>query len=366
MHKRIAFWIVLLISAQSSVHAEDFCVSNAVELQDALWQSQTNAQNNHIKLVTGTYHTSDNGNLDHGFEYVNSMPGSLTISGGWQVSGAGVICALSRNVVGAEETVLNGDQMHRVLNIMAGDSNVSIMIVNLTIQNGFPYAANNSAGGLQIMGFDGNKGLIGDVLIDRVIFRQNQGNYVSALAVDSGGRVQVRNSLFWGNEVNISYTAGLSSNGVQPIYFTNNTVVNNTTLSANGVSGVLLQNTGSGGSVAVNNILWDNTLWDIVFSGTSANHHLLYNVIQTVTGHAGTNIGNSTADPLLDINFNLTLQSPALNAGVVPTPGQPNAPIELDWELGDYDVYASPRMQGLSVDMGTVEVTEIIFNSTFD
>lgn len=366
MHKRIAFWIVLLVSAQSSVHAEDFCVSNAVEFQDALWQAQINAQNNHIKLVTGTYHTSDNGNLDSGFEYVNSMPGSLTISGGWQVSGAGVICTLSRTIVAASETILSGDHLHRVLSIAAGDANANVTIINLTIQDGFPYTDNGATGGLQISGFDGNNDLVADVLIDRVIFRQNQGNYASTLTVNSSGSVHVRNSLFWGNEVNISYTAGLSSNGSEPVYFTNNTVVANTTLSANGVSGVFLQNTGSGGIVAANNILWDNTLWDIVFSGTSANHHLLYNVLQTVIGNAGTNIGNSNANPMLGVDFTLTQDSPALDAGVVPTPGQPNTPVELDWELGDYDVDAHSREMGLSVDMGAIEFLEVIFIGTFE
>ena len=83
-----------------------------------------------------------------------------------------------------------------------------------------------------IKGF-GEPGQAGNVLIDRVVFTGNTAYSVSALAVESFGRVDISNSLFYTNTVALFYTAGVSrnSNSSDGTYFVNNTVVNNTTLS---------------------------------------------------------------------------------------------------------------------------------------
>ena len=297
---RTSALVLLVASTVSPALAEDFCVSTAQELQDALTQAQGNAQNNTIKIETGTYHTADNGNSDLGFIYTNSMPGSLTITGGWQSN-----CAPSRPGSSAFETVLDGGNADRVLAISAGNANVNIAIENLTIQSGMAPALGNEGGGLLIKGF-GSNDEAGTVSIDRVVFTGNQANYRSALSIESYGRVEVTNSLFHDNIANISGTVQISrlNDNIQATYFINNTLVNNTIENSGNV--VRLRKRGPGGNVAANNILWNNVaLWDISFSGNSANQHLLYNTVQNVINNGGFDVGNSNADPHARIRFQL-------------------------------------------------------------
>ncbi len=364
MNKRTIYWALLASFLTQTIHAAEFCVTNSLELQDALNQAATNVQNNHIKLVSGVYLTEDNGLLDQGFFYENSMPGSLTLSGGWQLSGGGN-CFFTRVRDSAYDTVLSGSGQDRVLYIAAGQSNTPISLSNLSISNGNPGSASGQTGGLLISGFSSGF-YAGDVLLDRLVFIGNEGNYYSALRVDSVGRVDVKNSLFRNNTVNISYTAWISSDSSDTVYFTNNTVTNNDANSTSGVSGVILRNTDSGGAVAANNIFWNNELWDVVFSGISANHHLINNLYQTATGHAGIEIDNITTNPQFNTNFTLSNQSPAIDAGIAPPENQPNPPVELDWTVGEYDLQSYGRNQGLSVDMGAMEFVENIFGNGFE
>jgi len=348
----------------SPVAAEDFCVETAVELQAALWQAQINAQNNHIKIVKGVYQTADNGSLGLGFQYDNSMPASLTITGGWTTG-----CGLFRGRSSAFETVLDGGNLDRVLSINAGNDNVAIALRNLTIQSGFPYESDAVVGGLLIKGF-GEQDQAGNVLIDRVVFTGNTAYSVSALAVESFGRVDISNSLFYNNTVALFYTAGVSrnSNSSDGTYFVNNTVVDNTALSdetyAN--AAIVLQISDSGGAVAANNVMWNNTSLDLAFMGSSTNSHLLYNTVQNVIGNIGTNVGNITVDPMLAGNYTLMQNSPVLDAGFEPPTGPLNPPLELDWELGDTDIVGFPRHTGAAVDMGAFEAYDWLFNDRFE
>ncbi len=358
---RASALVLLVASTASPAVAEDFCVSTALELQNALTQAQGNAQNNTIRIETGIYHTADNGNLDQGFNYANSMPGSLTITGGWKPN-----CAPSRPGSSAFETVLDGGNVHRVLAIAAGDDNANIAIANLTIQSGLAPLLGNEGGGLLITGFQSNAET-GTVSIDRVVFTDNQANYRSALAIESHGRVEVTNSLFHDNIANISGMVQISrlNDNIQATYFINNTLVNNTIENSGNI--VSLRKSGPGGNVAANNILWNNVaLWDISFSGNSANQHLLYNTVQNVIGNAGVDVGNSSADPLLEFDFSLNPESPAIDAGFEPAPGLPNPPPELDWELGDLDVLAFQRVAGAAVDMGAFETLDVMFKDSFE
>ncbi len=352
---------LLLVSIVSTAAAEDFCVSTALELQNALTQAQGNAQNNHIRIEKGTYHTADNGNPDLGFNYANSMPGSLTITGGWLTN-----CTPSRFRSSALETVLDGGNADRVLAISAGDANVNIAIETLTIQSGMAPVLDNEGGGLLIKGFQ-SSAEAGTVSIDRVVFTGNQANYRSALSIESYGRVDVTNSLFHENIATISGTVQvrrINDNG-EATYFINNTLVNNAIENSGNI--VSLWKSGPGGNVAANNILWNNiALWDIQFSGNSANQHLLYNTVQNVIGNAGVEMGNSSTDPLLESDFSLGPESPAIDAGFEPPPGLPNPPPELDWQLGEFDVLGFLRVAGVAVDLGAVETPDEIFNDNFE
>lgn len=354
--------LVIALLAMSTAAAETFCVSTAQEFQNALTQAQGNAQNNEIRIESGTYSTANNGDPDLGFHYTNSMPGSLMISGGWPPN-----CIPNRIRPGAFETVLDGGNADRVLAISAGDANVEISITNLTIRSGIAPASNNQAGGLLIKGFGSNDDA-GTVSIDRVVFTDNQANYASALSVDSYDRVDITNSLLHDNTVSISNTARVrrNTNSSQATYFINNTVVNNIRLGDNGTSGVLLSKSGPGGNVAANNVLWNNISWDIQFSGTSANQHLLYTTLQNVIGNAGTEVGTSSSDPMLESDFRLSEGSPAVDAGFEPAPGLPDPPPELDWMLESFDVLRFRRVSGPAVDRGAFELQDALFVDRFE
>ncbi len=354
--------IGLLLVFINCVNAADFCVTNSLEFQQALSQAEINAQNSHIKLVTGIYSTLDNGLTDMGFEYSTTMPAELIISGGWSQSGSGN-CFMTRVLPGAEATILTGDNQNRVLSIAAGFGSAPVQVINLSIQSGF--TAVGMVGGMYISGVSSSD-YAGNVLVDRVSFVGNTAHSRAALLVESEGRVDVRNSLFKNNSITSSYAVGIENDSDQTAYFINNTVMNNNSTTNGSIGGVLLLNMGAGGSVAANNILWNNDSWDIVFSGTSANHHLLYNIIQSVTGNAGIDLDNSNENPLLNLDGSLTQLSPAIDAGLLPDENQPNPPVELDWEVGELDIQAFPRMMGATVDQGAFEFVDDIYSNGFE
>ena len=356
----IALWI-------SSAAAETFCVSTAVELQSALWQSQNNGQHDEIRIERGFYSTEENGSLGLGFSYSTIENGNLTIMGGYSEG-----CPGFRGIGDAFTTVLDGGGVHQVLAIFAGDSGAIVSVRNLTIQSGYPYSDEFSVGGLYIKGF-GDDALAERVNIKQVAFIGNEAAAgASALGIESQGRVDVSNSLFLDNIVNALYTAIISrsTSSSEATYFINNTVVNNTALdSTTGASGIWLNNTSSSGNVAANNVFWNNSgLFDLAMSGPGgsiSNNHLLHNIVQNAFGFGGTNIGNSTADPLFDTDFSLQQDSPARDAGFSP-PTNPNPPVELDWSLDLFDITYRLRLLGPGVDMGAFEYRDQLFADSFE
>lgn len=364
MNPKVALFTLLICLSVGSTQAADFCVDTASEFQDALDDAAINGQNNHIKLVSGVYLTANNGVPNKGFIHQNSMPGSLTISGGWSLSGSGN-CFFTRVRDSAYATVLSGSGQDQVLFIAIGNANADITLSNLSINNGASGGTSGPVGGLVIGGYT-SQDLAGNVLLDRLVFIGNEGNYHAALLIDSAGRVDVKNSLFRNNSVNISYTASINTDSSEGVYFTNNTVTQNHSGTANGVAGVLLRNMGDGGVVSANNIFWNNDFWDVVFSGTSANHHLLHNLYESATGHAGIEFGNIQTNPLFNTNYSLSDQSPAINAGLTPPENAPNPPVELNWTVGDYDLRSYTRTQGSSTDLGAMETVDYIFGSGFE
>ncbi|MEZ5472817.1 MAG: choice-of-anchor Q domain-containing protein [Marinicella sp.] len=363
MNHRIVIFALLANCSATIGYTAEFCVTNAQELQDALDLAANNTEDNHIQLVTGYYPTEFNGLPNQGFKYISALPSALEISGGWRLNGNN--CYQTRVVASANETLLAGGGIHQVLTIAAGDSDAAIKVSNLSITDGFPYSVNNHTGGLWIKGYDSN-GMASDVVLDRLVFINNKGSYSSALLIESEGRVDVKNSLFRGNTVGFNDTVSLKTSSSETTYFTNNTVVNNHTDNPNGRSGVHLRNYGSGGSLAANNIFWDNVKWDVVFEGISANHHLIYNTLETAIGNLGTTVANSYADPLFNFDYTLSLGSPAIDAGIAPPENQPNPPLELDWTVGEHDMLGHGRNQGLNVDMGAMEYLDNIFASGFE
>lgn len=353
--------LVLAVLGLDTASAETFCVGNAMELQSALWQAQGNGEHDEIRIMPGHYPTQDNGSLGLGFHYAATEARHLTISGGWND-----LCAGTHGTDNAFGTVLDGGGIEQVMLIAAGDSNVIIALANLTIQSGHQPSDTLPAGGLHIKGF-GQDNQAAVVVIDRVAFIGNEAVAGSALLIESRGRVEIANSLFRDNTTNSSFTAYISRDpsGSGASYFVNNTVVNNVALSADGAAGIAMFNDNGSGSVAANNVFWNNSNLDLVMSSVSiSNNHLLHNIVQNALGFGGTNIGNSTGDPMLDADFSLRQGSPGIDAGYTP-PGTANPPVELDWMLREFDISRLKRKIGPGVDIGAFESARL-FSDRFE
>jgi len=367
MTRKLFFPFALIMLWTPPVAATEFCVSTAMELQSALLQAQSNGQPDKIRIERGHYSTAENGIRGLGFSYSSIENLSLTITGGYAEG-----CLGFRGSGDAFTTVLDGGNVHRVLAILAGDSNAMVSVRNLTIQSGYTYSNELPAGGLLIKGF-GDDAPAQRVNIDRVAFIGNESAAgISALMIESQGRVDISNNLFHDNTVNSLYTAAVDRGpgSSAATYFINNTVVNNTTLNNDGIAGVWLKNTSGSGNVAANNVFWNNNgISDLVMSGpvgNISNNHMLHNIVQNPLGLGGTNIGNSTTNPLLDIDFSLLQDSPARDTGFTPPDNPLNPPLELDWDPGLFDIGFGLRVLGPSVDRGAFEYRDQIFADSFE
>ncbi len=107
------------------VSGATFCVTNATELQDALTAAQNNGQDDTIQVVQGTY----TGN----FAYTAALTENymLTLQGGFTDG-----CA--SRVVDTANTILDGQNVGRVLTLTAGGGNLGarVAIDGFTIKNG--------------------------------------------------------------------------------------------------------------------------------------------------------------------------------------------------------------------------------------
>ena len=353
--------LALPVLSLSTARAEVFCVGNAMELQSALWQAQSNGENDEIRVQPGHYSTEANGSLGIGFHYVTTEARLLAISGGWNDT-----CVGTDGTATAFDTVLDGGGVNQVMVIAAGDANAIIVVADLTIESGYQPSEALPAGGIHIKGF-GQGNQAGLVVIDRVAFIENSAIFGSALTIESQRRVEVANSLFRDNTTNHSSSVIIArdagSSGAS--YFINNTVVNNVALTADGSAGVAMFN--PSGNVAANNVFWNNGNYDLVMyaaNGSISNNHLLHNIVQNALGFGGTNIGNSTGDPKLGSDFSLLPGSPGIDAGYMP-PGTPNPPVELNWVLRDFDISRLKRNIGPSVDIGAFE-SSYLFSDRFE
>jgi hypothetical protein len=125
----MAFSLLSLLTVSPSISA-DFCVSDSIELQNALSTAAGNNQDDEIKIVQGTYVGS--------FVYVSNEAFDLDVEGGY-ISGCG------SRTVDPVNTVLDANNAGPVL-VFTTDQEVDLMVEGLTIQNGT--TDNGNGGGL--------------------------------------------------------------------------------------------------------------------------------------------------------------------------------------------------------------------------
>ena len=354
--------VLILALAAGSADAATFCVSTPAALDAALQTAQGNGQNDTIRLTVGQYEDPDGVGM---YYYNTSESHSLVIDGGWvRVGGA---CVLHYD--DATATVLSGAGVHQVMTLYGGaGTSGAITIRNLTIRDGAANGGDTSdqarGGGLTLTLIGG---FTGDLLVDRVIFRNNEANASGGgLIAGTGGRMVIRNSVFLANRCGGSHcAASLTQNNPAADYsavFAHNTVVANgcfADASDTCAGGVRLW-AGSGGTgLFLNNIFVANTLADIVLN--TATIDVLHNNYDALGGNAppATVEGNVVGvyPKFIDLfggNLRLAPDSPVRDAG-----------LELTGQNGEVDLDGLARVIGPAPDMGAWEVPDLIFVDGF-
>jgi len=106
--------------------AETFNVSTTQELRQALQDAATNGQDDVIILADGTYKTTDDGGGT--FTFLDNEDHELTIRGS-----------------SADNVILSGDDTDQVLNLIVINSEITIHLVKISVQNG---KSENDGGGI--------------------------------------------------------------------------------------------------------------------------------------------------------------------------------------------------------------------------
>ncbi|MCG6117089.1 MAG: hypothetical protein MEQ07_02705 [Aquimonas sp.] len=232
--RRVVLLALLLAAAglAPGARAATFCVSSASELQTALNTAASNGESDTIRLRRGTY-LGSSGPI--AFNYTSSENFSLTLEGGWVALTPG---GCNLRFEGAEDTVLDSGGDRSVLRLVAGvNSGASFTVRNLTIRNGRGSSGGTDFGGLRVLGLP----LLGNITIDRVVFRDNHSDSIGGgLRAQTLGVLRVVNSLFDGNSCNAYYCAAdlfasaFAGGAGQPrLAFLGNTVVRTSCAGAN-------------------------------------------------------------------------------------------------------------------------------------
>ena len=352
----------LALTAAMPVGAATFCVSTPEDLRVALLTAEGNGEEDMIRLTAGWFEDPDGVGMQ---SYDTTEPYSLLVDGGWvRIGGA---CVLRFD--DATATILSGAGVHQVMSLKGGPgASGSIVIRNLTIRDG---NANGTAGSVQANGggltIVGPAGFTGAVLIDRVIFRNNDARtFGGALVASTYGTLYVRNTVFLANRCGGSHcAASLTQSSSLPYYyavFAQNTVVANGCLpeaSNSCAGGVRMATGGDSAGLFANNIFVANEFADIVLS--SPRIDVLYNNYDALGGiHPPDDLmGNviGVYPDFIDLfggNLRLAPDSPVRDAG-----------MEMGVS-GELDLDGLPRIIGPAPDMGAYEVPDLIFVDSFD
>ena len=349
--------------------ATEFCVTSSAGLEFSLAIADSNNQSDVIKITNGVYDVPLSG-----FVYFSEENFDLDISGGWSEK-LGDPCGeqLSGN---AFATVLDGNTATRVLFVGIGDDS-SLRVASLFFANGFLPQGFGAAGLLVSTGNNHT----GEVVIENNAFINNQAGTASAFSIWASEKLTVRNNLFVANSNNTGFTVEILQSDGSGVYFTNNTIYQNSQvvpipaenqLSGNGNgSGLLLNVNGTSQAFLGNNVFWGNDVSDLQLNGGGFKF-LRNNNIDVQTGSADIDFGNISAEPLFEVglfNYRPAAGSPLINAGVEPLPVVPQPPsFDQNWDVGMQDLVGNDRVQMGGVDMGAVESAQldIIFSDDFE
>jgi hypothetical protein len=333
------------------------CVTTADELTSALLAAQQDTANtDEIRVHTGHY-LAPNGGWN-----VDVQQRGITIAGGYTDAGC------QTQSLDASLTVLDGHQAVRPLTIdtsFAGQqTTTAITISGFTFENG----SGDPFGGLKVS--DSGPIYLGNILVERNIFRDNNGIALSAatdgLTGDGAVYLIARNNLFTGNRAKDAAAASLfSNNGIDVI---GNTVTGNQSFDATQPTRTMFSTFTFSQITYSDNIFWNNNPDNLAGSfdiradspfRADLDADLFNNDMQAISGAPGMQAGNVAVDPqFIDAsagNFRLASTSPLIDAGF-------DTPLG---NLSNTDLDGLARLQGKHVDMGAFE-SDGIFHNGFE
>ncbi|HVU09792.1 MAG TPA: choice-of-anchor Q domain-containing protein, partial [Phototrophicaceae bacterium] len=293
-----------LVTTTSDLDHSGVCGSPC-SLRDAINAANASASNDTITFnVNGTFTigSSDLPNITNN--------GTLTITGN-----------------GAANTIIDGNNAHRVLTIASG----TVSISGVTIQNGNIGTSTGDTGGGIYNG--------GSLTITSSIIKNNIAGGGGGIFTTGG--LTVVNSLFTGNQTQSAISGGAVYVDGGTTTLLNSTLSGNTGTSGGGADLIIAAGTANlKNSILANSLLGADTYRN---GGTiNAQNTLIESGLSDING--ATNSNNLTGDPALDSNFKLTSTSSAIDAG-------------SDSLISGYssDLAGNTRIQGAHVDMGAYE-----------
>ncbi|WP_395372980.1 hypothetical protein [Marinicella sp. W31] len=347
---------MILVCISFNSRAEVFCIANgnSQELQAALTTAQDNNQDNVIKIAIGEYETPNN---NFSYSQSNLQNGNLEITGGWSAVGNDP-CAeqLPENTL---NTILDGQSQNRVLRIFTSND-TQVKISNLIFVNG---KATDMGGGLSISTpFDIDTPAT-TFTIENNLFVSNEAQFAAGVHIENANKIHMQNNLVVGNHATVKNSVLVFvTENTAGLYFTNNTVVNNT---ADLAAGVAIR-VASSNVVIANNLLWNNDNVDLKFDAVIKGSLYIENNnigVRAQTGSAiVSDLNNFSLPPRLEggfLDFTPLAISPLVNQGKV-SPcvrivcSKP-IPFEDDWFPGETDIFGNPRMQNGGIDIGAFE-----------
>jgi hypothetical protein len=330
---------LLSLAAAGRAGAANFCVTNSVDFQQALEVAATNGTSDTIRFGAVTLIPPADG-----FQAELANAESLTIEGGWfSFSGN---CNL--RVDDPTLSVIDGGGTRRGLMIDLDDGNGTLALRNFTIRNTRVSGVGVPSQRGPALNVQYANGAIGEVLIERMVFRGNVSqDDGGAISLGGSGTIRILNNLFTGNAASSGAAMNVVGNS-SVVYINNNTIAGNSA-TANSTQAAIKFG-GSSDRVMNNNILWDNT--------TPAQHDvatgsvlLVNNDIERVFGDGlGGSVGTLSVDPLFaDADYRLRADSPLIDAGVSwPLGGVPTLDLQGDGRVGqdaiDLGAYELPLL----------------------
>ncbi len=354
---RVSAALLLGLAVVSPVHAVTYCVTNGLELQNALTAAAASTADDSIRLHQGIFTPSS-----MGFTYQSQNTGWLDISGGWRSINA---TPCDEQVGTAATTVVEGAGQFRALTIIyfsatTPSAGPRYTVSNFTVTNGavFGQSGGSYAGGLQIASYVDTPTRF---WVDNMIVHYNTTEYFTggAQIYASQGEIRVVNSLFDHNSApnfaigqleTIMGSATASAN--QRVVIANNTFVNGTCAGAGArPCGVRVFTNAVTPTLVVNNLFSNNAFNDLHLEGSgpvSASNNLM-------ATPGGTNPNFTVSSPLngppgfVDAaggNFQLLETSPLVNRGIAD--GVPGG-------YYGYDLTGGVRVRFGEIDVGAYE-----------